>query len=123
MKSRICVARFGLTKKQRKNFNKFYKDNPKGILRKKDLGNRSIDPLLGHAVILTSIYKDSLKFLNSYGKEWGDKGYFRVKNAKVLNAKFIEVYIDPNNFTTEEKNKFDDFGCVIKENVNLNLFY
>ena len=42
MKSRICVARFGLTKNQWINFNKFYKDNPKGILRKKDLGNRTI---------------------------------------------------------------------------------
>jgi len=123
MKSRICVARFGLTKNQWKNFKKFYKDNPKGILRKKDLGNPIGNKLKGHAVILTSIYKDSLKFLNSYGTEWGDKGYFRIKDAEVLNAKFIEVYIDPKNFTTEEKNKFDDFGCVIKENVNLNLFY
>ena len=94
MNTRMCVARFGLTKEQWTNFNKFFDEYPKGILEEKDIGERRKGKkLFGHAVVLTEIFKDNLYFLNSYGENWGDKGFFRVKNADVLKAKFIEVYI------------------------------
>ena len=35
-------------------------------------------------MVLTSIEKNGLKFLNSWGKSFGDKGYFRIENEDVL---------------------------------------
>ena len=40
---------------------------------------------------LTSISKDYLKFLNSYGKDFGDNEYFRVQNTDALNIKFVDI--------------------------------
>ena len=39
----------------------------------------------GHAVVLPSIEKNCLKFLNSWGPNWGDEGYFRIENEEVFN--------------------------------------
>jgi C1A family cysteine protease len=38
----------------------------------------------GHAVILMSYDFDHLRFLNSWGKDWGDKGFFKISDANVL---------------------------------------
>lgn len=123
MKARICVVRFGLTEKQWENFNEFYKDNPKGILTKDILGERNKDEnLKGHAVILTQIFPDNLYFLNSYGNNWGDDGYFRVQNAEVLNAKFMEIIIEPYKYTDEQKEKFERVVTKVYETMNKNLF-
>ena len=118
MKTRVCVTRFILSEKQWKNFNKFFKNNPKGILDKKDLGEREPFPkMTGHAVVLTHIYKDSLRFLNSYGTQWGDNGFFRVRNSKVINAKFIEVYIEPNDYSNGVKDRFNKFAEEIRNDI------
>ena len=123
MKTRICVVRFGLTKNQWNNFYQFYKYNPKGILTKEFLGERKEgERLKGHAVVLTEIFLDHLYFLNSYGKTWGDNGYFRVKNAEVLNAKFMEIFIEPYNYTLEQRSKFEDLNNNIKYNISKDLF-
>ena len=63
MNTRICVARFGLTKNQWKNFNDFFKNNPKGILTKRIIGERQKNEKpTSHAVVLTQIFKDHLYF-------------------------------------------------------------
>ena len=116
MKTRVCVSRFILSETQWKNFNKFFKNNPKGILDKKDLG-KPYGKMIGHAVVLTHIYKDSLRFLNSYGTQWGDNGFFKVRNSKVINAKFMEVYIEPKDFSNEEKEKFNNFVERIRDGI------
>ena len=123
MNTRMCVARFGLTKKQWKKFDDFYKKEPKGILKKEIIGIRQKDEkLLGHAVVLTQIFKDHLYFLNSYGPNWGDNGFFRVENAEVLNAKFIEIYIEPKKYTDNQKNEFNIFYNGIKNILSKFLF-
>ena len=105
------------------NFYQFYKYNPKGILTKEFLGERKEgERLKGHAVVLTEIFLDHLYFLNSYGKTWGDNGYFRVKNAEVLNAKFMEIFIEPYNYTLEQRSKFEDLNNNIKYNISKDLF-
>ena len=123
MNTRMCVARFGLTKKQWKKFDDFYKKEPKGILKKEIIGIRQKDEkLLGHAVVLTQIFKDHLYFLNSYGPNWGDNGFFRVENAEVLNAKFIEIYIEPQKYTDDQKKDYNIFNNNIKNNLSKFLF-
>lgn len=123
MKTRMCVTRFGLTDKQWKIFNNFFKNYPKGILTKEIIGeSKKGEKLKGHAVVLTEIFKDHLYFLNSYGKEWGDNGFFRVKDAKVLNARFLEIYIEPQKYTGEQKDECDKFNENIKNNLSNYLF-
>ena len=77
---------------------------------------------MGHAVVLTQIFKDHLYFLNSYGTDWGDNGFFRVENAEVLNAKFIEIYIEPKKYTDNQKNEFNIFYNGIKNILSKFLF-
>lgn len=121
MKTRVCVARFGLAENQWKYFYKFFRQKPKGILKKENL-NKRIGKVIGHAVVLTHIYKDYLMFLNSYGTNWGDGGFFRVENAKTINAKFIEVFIEPNNFPNKTKEEFNDLVERIKYNISSSIF-
>ena len=37
-----------------------------------------------HAVVLVGCGPNYLKFMNSWGQNWGDGGFFRIKDAKVL---------------------------------------
>ena len=46
--------------------------------------------------------------MNSYGNTWGYDGYFRVQNAEVINAKLMEINIEPYNYTEEQKDKFEE---------------
>ena len=42
----------------------------------------------GHAVVLVRCEPNCLMFMNSWGQKWGDRGFFCIKNAKVLQKKF-----------------------------------
>ena len=47
----------------------------------------------GHAVVLTGCAPKCLTFMNSWGQEWADGGFFRVEDKNVLNnMKFYDVY-------------------------------
>ena len=110
--TRPCIVRFGLTNKQWKIFDEFYKNNPKGVLTKDKINvdDNADSKKSGHAAVLTHIEKDGcLKILNSYGSQWGDEGYFRVKNGDVLDMKFCEIYYDFSDLKDEEKKKFNDW--------------
>lgn len=119
LKARPCIVRFALTKKQWEIFEKFFKKNPKGILTKKDMevADDNQKKRIGHAAVLTHIEKDCLKILNSYGDEWGDKGYFRVENGEVLDMKFCEIFYDFSNLSEQEKGKFNNF----MENIEVEI--
>ena len=109
--TRPCIVRFGLTKKQWEIFDEFYKQNPKGVLTKDIINVDNTDSKKkGHAAVLTHIEKDGcLKILNSYGSQWGDDSYFRVKNGDVLNMKFCEIYYDFSILEDKEKEKFNNW--------------
>ena len=99
MEGRPCLAKFSLDKYQWHNFDEFYKSNPKGILTKQiietvnDLKNTT--NISGHAVVLISVEEHSLLFLNSWGKQFADNGYFRIENENVLCIlSFMDVYWD-----------------------------
>ena len=86
MKGRFVVYNFRLNDKQLENFSNFYKKNKEGILTEDILNNNCEEDKndSGHAVLLIEVKKDYLRFLNSWGSNWGDKGTFKVKNGKIL---------------------------------------
>jgi hypothetical protein len=61
----------------------------------------------GHAVVLIDIAPNYLRFLNSWGAQWADKGFFKVAKADVLNLKFIDVFWTLDDLTATEKSAYD----------------
>ena len=108
---RPLVARFRLTDTEWQEFSNFYQKNPTGILTQNeiDIRKRPASHLLktsGHAVVFTSYNSRCLIFMNSWGQNWGDNGFFRVENAEVLQMEFFDVYWTLNELSEEEKENY-----------------
>lgn len=110
MKGRQCLCYFWLFKEEMNNLNMFFLDkkNKKKIITRKKImsinnkNNKNIVPK-GHVVVLISIEENCLKILNSYGKDYGDNGYFRIKDHKSLrDMQFIEIYWKKSDLTEKE---------------------
>ena len=43
------------------------------------------------------------------GSKWGDSGFFRIKNGRVLNMKFYDIYWFETDLTEKEKNAYKEF--------------
>ena len=57
--------------------------------------------------MLTRCDPDCLTFMNSWGSNWADGGFFRVKDQSVLNkTEFYDVYWTEDNLTDSEKEAF-----------------
>ncbi len=92
---RAVLAMFALTDPEWERFSEFFENSPKGILTESHLGKSKRDPkmeLKGHAVVLTSFNSYCLRLMNSWGTDWADQGFFRVRNSDVLDTRFIDVY-------------------------------
>ena len=79
MKIRPWVGIFVLDATKRGNFSAFLHKNPKGILTKEIIDEQHYYQKStpgGHVVVLTHTSKDYLMFLNSWGKDFGDKRLF-----------------------------------------------
>ena len=119
----ICVARFSLTRLEMSKFTRFFDEiNKTGILTKKllettppynsvkNLPKEKQEELKHHAIVLISAKNGYLRFLNSWGENFGDHGFFSIENSEVLrDMEFYEVYIDENDLTQKEKNKHENF--------------
>ena len=101
----MVLATFSLKGFQWHNFDKFFEENPKGILKKEIINvprsAQELDPDndidMGHAVIIVSYNKNYLRIMNSCGTDWGDDGFFKIENEDVLRSelwqmKFFDVY-------------------------------
>ncbi len=131
VKKRPVVATFRLTEQctccgnnEWNKFSRFYKRNGSGILTKKelDVSKRCPNaPLGGHAVVLTSFSSQCLKLMNSWGSKWGDKGFFRVQDAGVLQLKFYDVYWTLNDLKPEEKAYYRTHGSEVARKLMKSL--
>ena len=114
---RPVVAKFYLTDDEWDTFENFYEKNPAGILthHELDVRKRADTPLSGHAVVLTSYNSKCLTFMNSWGDEWADNGFFRVQNAEVLGdqLEFFDVYWELDDLNENEKERYRKFGSIL----------
>ena len=110
---RPVIARFKLPKEKMRALKEYpwkWDGSSTGILTKRNLDfptrpSRSKDP--GHAVVLTSYNSKSLTFMNSWGANWADGGFFSVENTEVFERmKFYDVYWDLDDLTEEEKESY-----------------
>lgn len=113
LKRRPVVATFRLTGAEWKTFSHFFSENPTGILTKSEIDiterhHSEECQLIGHAVVLCSYNSYGFRFMNSWGDEWGDMGFFRVQSADILNMKFIDVYM--SYLTQKEKEYYKRCG-------------
>lgn len=61
----------------------------------------------GHAVVLMRCDPHCLTFMNSWGQNFADGGFFRVKDQAVLNeTKFYDVYWTENDLKENEKEAY-----------------
>jgi C1A family cysteine protease len=71
----------------------------------------------GHAVVLVSYDNTCLKFLNSWGKGWGDNGFFRIKDSDVLcNMAFYDIFFYEKDLSQAERDNYmRDHAEILKE--------
>ena len=112
---RPVVVTFHLTGAQWDQFEKFYDENPRGILTRSYLDSKpvSTSDAGGHAVVLTSYDADSLRLMNSRGDDWADQGFFRVQNSDVLGLKFFDVFWTLDDLTKKEKKAYEQHGAEV----------
>ena len=125
---RPVVTRFRLTNDEWDAFEKFYdKKRSKEDIRiltqnEVDVRKRPKRPApktYGHAVVLTSYNSQCLIFMNSWGEDWGDKGFFRVQNAEVLGdqLEFFDVYWELDDLSDNEKEKYQKYGSKLAKRL------
>ena len=115
---RPVLARFRLTGAEWKKFSDFYKKSPRGILSISELQiQRPTGASLGHAVVLTSFDSQGLRLMNSWGDTWADGGFFRIRDACVLDLEFVDVYWTISDLRNTEKVAYQQRGAEIAQQM------
>ena len=100
----FVIAAFSWNDREKELFEEFFRKNPRDVLRHLNLG-QSDDEDERHAVVLTSFTSKFLRLMNSWGTEWGDGGFFKIKNSETLREMtFIKIYVDKKRLLTKERN-------------------
>ena len=92
-KGRFILCSFWLIEKQWDNFYNFYPQNPTGILDKNTIDSGCLEATSegreeqisesGHAVLLIEAKDNYLRFLNSWGVNWAERGTYKIQNSDV----------------------------------------
>ena len=64
-------------------------------------------PLTEHAVVLVRCYPQFLEFMNFWGQDWANGGFFRVKDAQVFqDMTFFDIFWENDDLTPKERNAY-----------------
>lgn len=90
---RPTLASFSLKESEWEIFLKFFEHHSRGMLDTDvlDISKRKVGRLYEHSVVFTSFHESCLRFMNSWGSDWADVGFFKVKTSAVLNMKFYDI--------------------------------
>jgi aminopeptidase C len=58
---------------------------------------------------LTHIGPDYLKFLNSWGKDFGDNGFFSVSPGVLIETRYFDVFWEESDLSNEEKEAYKKY--------------
>ena len=116
LRRRPVVLSFRFSYKQWDNFYKFIdpnSQNKRNIMTKeiinKDVPNDDKDSG-GHAVVITKYDKDCFTVLNSWGEQWGDNGFFIIKDFSIfLSYRCFDVFFTLKDLTQYEIDEYNKF--------------
>ena len=116
--NRPVVVTFRLTGAQWDQFEKFYRENSRGILTRSYLdsgGYSTTSAPRRHAVVLTSYDAHSFRLMNSWKDDWADNGFFRVQKSlsHVLDLKFFDVFWTLDDLSEKEKKAYELHGAEV----------
>ena len=117
-----CLVTFHLNQFEMDNFKNFSQNFMQGNILTKEILEQynhnmiiNINDLKGHAVILSDIDEEGNYILiNSWGKDWGNKGTFKVKKECLKNSKFFAIYYLSEQLTEYEKDAWIELKTNIK---------
>lgn len=117
---RPVYATFSLTDLEWEQFGDFYRRDPTGVLTNAEIDIRKRDRkdvLHGHAVVLTSFNSECFRFMNSWGDDWADMGFFKVQNSEVLAFEFCDVFWTLNDLSQREIYFFENHGAEVADKI------
>ena len=128
LKGRPCIFTFHLDKIGWAKFSKFYRENKGGKLTKEifdNINNYGNDTPGGHAVVFVRFGSNYLEFINSWGKDWNNGGFFRVGDLKFFQEiHFYDVFWYITDLTEQDIKNWESRNQeVVKEGLsNHNIF-
>lgn len=117
---RPVVCTFGLFANQWTAFSSYFRDNKSGVLESKHLTNPGGNKgkVGGHAVVLVGFGRGYMKFMNSWGKDWADGGFFKVRDGTVLGSapstrkiRYFDIFWYASDLSAKEQAAYRKFAA------------
>jgi hypothetical protein len=107
---RPVIATFQLDGRHWFKFHTFYDSTPGGTLTMQQMSapGEQKHSRGGHAVVLVRCDESSLTFMNSWGQDWNNGGFFTIDHASTLGicgepVRFYDIYWTIDDLTNEEE--------------------